>query len=170
MEKKSLQPLKRGGKIALIIFGSLSALSACLWLGVSVASRGEGRFVVLFALSLLVSAILWGFFLFRRKERSTRTFSLGDRALSITALVLSVVGSVGLIVTLNLRGFNVFALFCITLIATLAGMVLGVVAACMSGGKRGTLAVSLVAALFPFIAFLVVLGLLFVGVPVIRFM
>ncbi len=170
MEKKSLQPLERGGKIALIVFGSLSALSACLWLGVSVASHGEGLFILLFALSLLVSAILWGVFLFRRRERSADTVARGGRALSITALALSVGGSAGLIVTLNLSGFNFLALFCIAILATLVGMVLGVVSACMSGGKRGQLAVSLVAALFPFVVFFVVIGLLLVGVPVIRFM
>ncbi len=170
MEKKSLQPLERGGKIALIVFGSISALSACIWLGVSVASHGEGLFLLLFALSLLVSAILWGVFLFRRKERSSDTVARGGRALSITALVLSVAGSAGLVVTLNLSGFNIFALFCIVILAILAGMVMGVVAACMSGGNRGTLAVSLIAALFPLVAFFAVIGLLLVGVPVIRFM
>ena len=70
-----------------------------------------------------------------------RTFSRGGRALSITALALSVVGSAGLIVTLNLRGFNFLALFYIAILATLAGTVMGIIAACMSGGNRGTLAV-----------------------------
>ncbi len=170
MEKKSLQPLERGGKIALIVFGSLSALSACLWLGVSVASHGESGYVLLLSISLLVSAILWGVFLFRRKERSADTLARGGRALSITALALSVVGSAGLIVTLNLRGFNFLALFYIAILATLAGTVMGIIAACMSGGNRGTLAVGLVAAFFPVVAFLAVIGLLLVGVPVIRFM
>ncbi len=170
MEKKSLQPLGRGGKIALIALGSLSALSACLWLGVSVASHGEGGYVLLFALSLLVSAILWGVFLFRRKERSLDTLALGGRALAITALVLSVVGSVGLIVALNLRGAIATAFSCVSILAILAGVIMGIVAACMSNGNRGTLVLSLIAALFPVVAFLAVIGLLLVGVPVIRFM
>ena len=170
MEKKTLQPLGRGGKIALIVLGSLSALSACLWLGVSVASHGDTLYVSYLVLSLLVSAILWGVFLFRRKERSVRTSFVNGRALSIAALVLSVGGAVLLIVTLNLRGFNLLALFCIAILATLVGTVLGIVAACNSGGNRGTLAMGIVAAVFPAFAFLAVIGLLLVGVPVIRFM
>ena len=162
--------MEKGGKIALIVPGSLSALSACLWLGVSVASHGESRYVLLFALSLLVSAILWGVFLFRRKERSLDTVALGGRALSITALVLSVAGSAGLIVALNLRGSIATAFSGVSILAILAGMIMGIVAACMSGEKRGQLVVSLIAVLFPLVAFFAVIGLLLVGVPVIRFM
>ena len=121
MEKKPLQPLGRGGKIVLIVFGSLFVLSMCLWLGVSIASGGESGFVILAVLSLLAAAIVWGVFLFRRRERSVRTLSLGGRALSYVSLVLSVGGAVLSVVSLQIRGSNTFALFCIALLAALQG-------------------------------------------------
>ena len=49
-------------------------------------------------------------------------------------------------------------------------MILGIVTACKSDGKRGQLAMGIVAAVFPMVAVLAVIGLLFANVPIIRFM
>ena len=167
---KTLRPMGRGGKIALIVFGSLSALSACLWLGVSVASHGESGYLLLLTISLFVSAVLWGVFLFRRKERSARAISIAGVVFSVLALVLSVGGVAGSAIALNIRGAHATMLFYASLFTALAGVIMGIVAACSSKGKRAQLAVGLVAALLPLVSVLAVIGLFFVGAPVIRFM